>query len=34
MSMTAAWIEAEFEAIFRKHYQRMVRVSRLRPIRE
>ncbi len=28
MSMTAAWIEAEFEAIFREHYQRMVRVSR------
>jgi RNA polymerase sigma-70 factor (ECF subfamily) len=28
MSMTAAWVEAEFEAIFREHYQRMVRVSR------
>lgn len=28
MSMTDRWVEAEFEAIFREHYQRIVRVIR------
>ncbi len=28
MSMLAGWVEIEFEAIFREHYQRMVRVTR------
>jgi RNA polymerase sigma factor (sigma-70 family) len=28
MSMTADWDETEFEAIFREHYQRVVRVTR------
>lgn len=28
MSMTSSWAEAEFEAIFRQHYDRIVRVTR------
>src|SRR5271170_1925109 len=28
MSMTAGWDETEFEAIFREHYQRVVRITR------
>jgi RNA polymerase sigma factor (sigma-70 family) len=28
MSMTSGWVEAEFEAIFREHYERIVRVVR------
>ena len=28
MSMAAVWVEAEFETIFREHYQRIVRVTR------
>lgn len=28
MSMAASWVEVEFEAIFREHYQRMIRVTR------
>src|ERR1700722_4705962 len=28
MSMTAGWDESEFEAIFREHYQRVVRITR------
>jgi RNA polymerase sigma factor (sigma-70 family) len=28
MSMAVGWVETEFEAIFREHYQRMVRVTR------
>src|ERR1700755_2430421 len=28
ISMSDRWIEAEFEAIFREHYQRIVRVIR------
>ena len=28
MSMSSRWIEAEFEAIFREHYERIVRVIR------
>ena len=28
MSMTNVWVEAEFEAIFREHYERIVRVTR------
>jgi hypothetical protein len=27
MSMTAGWDETEFEAIFREHYQRVVRIT-------
>jgi hypothetical protein len=27
MSMTTGWVEAEFEAIFREHYERIVRVT-------
>ena len=28
MSMTSGWVEAEFEAIFREHYERIARVIR------
>ena len=28
VSMTSRWVEAEFEAIFREHYSRIIRVTR------
>ena len=28
VSMTSRWVEAEFEAIFREHYGRIIRVTR------